>query len=97
MAQFDVFQDREGGLLIDCQSDQLRHLNSRLVVPLMPLDVAPTPAARLNPLFDVEGERLSMVTQFAATVPATELRSQIASLEAHRYEITGALDVLISG
>ena len=98
MPQFDVYRPRSGGeLLLDCQSDVLGHLNTRLAVPLMPLDRAPKPAGRLNPLFEIEGERLSMVTQFAASVPAGELRDQIASLAPHYLEITGALDVLVGG
>lgn len=97
MAQFDVYQTREGGeLLIDCQSDLLNHLNTRMVVPLMPLDRAPMPPIRrLNPQFTIGGEALSMVTQFAATVPANELRNQLCSLDDQRYEIINALDALV--
>lgn len=97
MAQFDVFRRGDCDLLIDCQSDLLRHLESRFVVPLMPLDRAPTPAGRLNPLFDVEGVRLSMVTQFAGSVDRSEVGAFICSLDDRRYDIINALDMLVGG
>lgn len=95
MAQFEVFRSEDDdGLLLDCQSDLLRHLNTRLVVPLLPLDRAPRPAARLNPQFEIEGRLLSMVTQFAGAVPARKLGRPLCSLEDRRYDITNALDFL---
>lgn len=98
MAQFEVFKPKDGDdLLIDCQSDLLRHLNTRFVVPLMPLDRAPAPAMGLNPLFEIDGQTLSMVTQFAGSVPKTELRDVVASVEARRYDVTRAIDTLIGG
>jgi toxin CcdB len=97
VSQFDVFRSRDKNLVIDCQSELLRHLESRFVAPLMPLDRAPRPAGRLNPLFEIEGKELSMVTQFAGSIDSSELGAFVCSLEARRYEITGALDVLIGG
>ena len=50
MARFDVHANPSGpGYLLDCQADLLSHLTTRFVVPLLPLDAAPKPAARLNP------------------------------------------------
>jgi toxin CcdB len=97
MAQFDVLRSRASDLLIDCQSEWLRHLESRFVVPLMPLDQAPTPAGRLNPLFQIEGVTLSMVTQFAGSIDKSHLGELVCSLEDRRYDITGALDMLVGG
>jgi len=97
VAQFEVYKGDAGELLLDCQSDLLRHLNSRLTVPLMTLDRAPTPAARLNPLFEVNGERRSMVTQFASAIPARRLKAPLCSLADERFTIIAALDLLISG
>lgn len=96
MAQFGVFRSSDD-LLIDCQSELLRHLESRFVVPLIPLDRAPTPAGRLNPLFDVEGVTHSMVTQFAGSVDKTVLGTFVCSAEDRRYDIIGALDMLTGG
>jgi toxin CcdB len=63
----------------------------------MPLERAPTPAGRLNPLFDIEGSRLSMVTQFAGSVPTSELTDYVCSVAERRYEIISALDLLTGG
>lgn len=50
MAQFDVYRNRlEPGYLLDCQSDALSALTTRLVIPLLPPDYAPLPSRRLNP------------------------------------------------
>ena len=96
MAKFDVFRTTDGWLALDCQSNTLRHLNTRLVVPLIPFDEAPIAGDRLNPLFDIEGG-VVMLTQFAASLPVTELRNHIASLVDQEYVIGAALDMLISG
>lgn len=63
----------------------------------MPLGAAPEPGARLNPIFEIEGEYYAMVTQYAASVPATALRGAVTSLADHDLEIGKALDFLISG
>ncbi|RYG85128.1 MAG: plasmid maintenance protein CcdB [Alphaproteobacteria bacterium] len=98
MAKYDVHRLQVGKtMVVDCQTDLLSHLNSRFVVPLMPIDEAPIAGARLNPTFDIGGERYSMVTQFATTMQAAALGVSITSLAAHDLTIGNALDMLISG
>ncbi|CAN5520925.1 CcdB family protein [soil metagenome] len=98
MAKFDVYRLRRGGnCVLDCQADLLDSLNTRLVVPLLPIDEAPRPAKRLNPILDVAGERLVMVTQFAASVPVAELGEVVLSLDPQQDAINAALDMLIIG
>ena len=97
MAKYDVYRADAGTYLLDCQTDLLSGLNTRLVVPLMPPKGAPVAGARLNPTFDIEGITCSMVTQYAAVVLAIDLRDFVMSLEAHDLAIDKALDVLISG
>jgi toxin CcdB len=98
MAKFDVYRLQSGnGFLLDCQADLLSDLNTRFVVPLLPVEEAPKPAARLNPVFDIQGESYVMVTQFAAAVPASELKIRIMSLGEQSFMIGNALDMLISG
>jgi toxin CcdB len=96
VAQFDVYRVA-GGYAIDCQSDLLSHLDTRLVVPLNHPDNAPKPADRLNPFFTVEGQSLVMVTQFAGVVSVKSLRDKVLSLTEHEYTIKSALDMLTSG
>jgi toxin CcdB len=67
------------------------------VIPLMPLPLAPIPGARLNPLFTIDGERHSLVTQFAGAIPAGELRYAEGSLADESFTIMNALDFLLTG
>ena len=98
MARFDLFKNATGpGYLLDVQADILSGLNTRVVVPLLPKSSAPSPADRLNPVFEVEGERVVMATQFLAAVPGSELRPRIGSLAKERHEISAALDMLFMG
>jgi toxin CcdB len=98
MAKYDVFARRSGpGYLLDCQADLLSRLNTRFVVPLLPAGEAPKPAARLNPVFELEGETHVMVTQFAAAVPVAELGEKVTSFRDQDTAILNALDMLLSG
>ena len=98
MAKFDVHRRQDSpGYLLDLQADILSGLNTRFVAPLLPLSVAPQAARRLNPTFDIGGETVVMVTQFAGTVPLPELSQPVCSLIAHDTDITAALDMLICG
>jgi toxin CcdB len=98
VAQFDVLRLSSGsGLVIDCQSDLLAQLNTRLVVPLLPRRAAPAPAQRLNPVFQVGDAEHVMVTQFAAAVHVSELGPIVGSLRDSSFEIVDALDVLVTG
>ena len=97
MARFCVYSGPDGSFLLDCQADVLDHLNTRFVVPLMPPDSAPIAAARLNPAFEIGDDRYVMYTQFAASVPAGDLKHIVASLDDESSSIMNALDMLITG
>lgn len=98
MARFDVHVRSDiDGYLLDCQSDLLAGLNTRLVVPLLREAAAPRPIGRLNPRVRVRGDRVIMVTQFAASVATRDLGEPVASLRESQDEILAALDMLISG
>ena len=98
MARFDVHANPDGpGYLLDCQADLLSHLTTRFVVPLLPLVLAPKPAARLNPVFPIGNAEHVMVTQFAAAVERRELGERVASLADAHEVIVAALDMLVTG
>lgn len=98
MAKYDVHLLRAGRHpVLDCQADLLDDLNTRLVVPLLPIDEAPKPAFRLNPILDVKGASLVMMTQFAASVPVAVLGETVQSLKAQQDAVNAALDMLIVG
>ena len=96
MAQFDVYRVADG-LILDCQSDLLDALTTRFTVPLEPVTTAPRGVARLNPVFELNGESVMMLTEFAGAVPRRSLSERIGSLSAASYEIKNALDLLVSG
>lgn len=97
MARFDVYKTNQAGYLLDVQTDLLAGLNTRVVVPLLPVNDAPKPAKRLNPVFDIDGQQLLMATQYMAAIPATELKQVITSLADHHHEVSEALDMLFVG
>ncbi len=98
MPRFGVFRNPEGaGYLLDVQADLLSHLNTRVVIPLLPLELAPQPARTLNPIFEIEGQRLMLATQFLAAIPQRLLAEHVADLRDKHTEITNALDLLFQG
>lgn len=97
MARHDVFINPGGGWLLDVQADILQGLNTRIVVPLLPVGEAPVRAARLNPTFVIEDVEVSMVTQYLAAVLTSTVRDPVANLSRHHREIIDALDMLFVG
>ncbi len=98
MARFHVYANNDGGtLLLDVQANLLSHLNTCVVVPLLPLRVAPKPARVLNPIFEIGGEPYVMATQFLATVPRRLLAEEVLTLESQVDIIVSALDCLFQG
>jgi toxin CcdB len=94
MARFDVYRG-DGAFLLDCQSDYLRSLNTRFVVPLLPEGEVPR-VFRLNPVFNVAGERVVMATQLASPVPARQLRERVMSLSDQHDVVLNAFDMLLT-
>jgi toxin CcdB len=98
MAQFDIHVlTGDGGLVVDCQSDLLKHIDTRFVLPLLLRGLAPQPFGRLNPVFEIEGEAMVLVTQAAATIETRALGRAITSLAGERYAITNAIGMLLAG
>jgi toxin CcdB len=83
---------------VDVQSDLLDGLNSRVVIPLS-LDKATdkTNAKNLCPIFDIEGKKYILLTHQMTSVPVSLLKKNSGSLEKYRYEIIGAIDILLTG
>ena len=98
MAKYDVYPAPGGkGYVIDVQADLLDGLNTRVVVPVLPLAQAPQPADRLNPVFSINGESHVMATQYLAAVPMSVLGKPVANLADRFDEITNALDMVFVG
>lgn len=95
MARFDVYRLADGGLVVDCQANFLDDIGTRFTIPLVPRGHGAPPNPRINPEFDIDGERLVLVTQLASAIRTKELRTRVASLDAEHLTITGAVDILI--
>lgn len=98
MARYDVYRAPDGpGWWLDVQAEVLDLLTTRVVVPILPEAEAPVPAKRLNPVFEVEGERAVMVTQFLSAVPLRGMGRPVGSLAGRADEIGAALDMVFVG
>jgi len=98
MASFGVYANPDGGgYLLDVQADLLDALNTRIVVPLIPLALAPIPAKGLNPVFEIQSSQHVMATQFLSAVPRSLLDTPVTSLLSNDTEIMNALDMLLTG
>lgn len=104
MAQFDVYRNVNPvsrtliPYLLDVQSDLLDPLATRVVVPLCKPEVLKGRLAeRLNPVFEVEGCKVVMLTPELAGVSRKILGDKIDNLSGKRSAIIAALDLLITG
>jgi toxin CcdB len=100
MARHDVYPipgRRDSGYVVDVQSDLLSSLTTRVVVPLLPEAEFPAAATRLNPIFEIGGQRHMLIVQSIATVPRRELRDVVASLKDSHDTILAAIDLLLTG
>jgi len=98
MAQYDVYSNPFGdGYLLNIQTDLLDHLNTRVVIPLLPVANAHKEAGALSPRFEVDQHSCVLATQLIATIPASCLKTPVSNIENKFAEITGALDFLFQG
>ena len=104
MAQFDIYRNANSATrarvpyLLDVQSDLLDALATRVVVPLCkPGILKGKLAERLNPVFEVEGREVTMLTPELAGVAAKALGEPIGNLSSQRGAIVAALDLVITG
>ncbi len=98
MGTLNVYKNLSGvGFLLDIQADILSSLNTRVVVPLMPLELAPAPADILNPIFEIERKQVVMLTQYLVALPSSELKEAILNLSNKEKKVTQALAMLHQG
>ena len=104
MSQFDVYRNANPATraripyLLDVQSDLLDPLATRVVVPLCKPEVLKGKLAeRLNPLFEVDGRKMAMLTPELAGVSRNMLGERVANLSSERHSIIAALDLLFIG
>lgn len=103
MARFDAYRNANKATrddfpyLLDVQADLFEQLHTRLVVPLMKRSAVGATLSRLNPVLNVEGKTVVMITTDLAGVPLTALGSRVASLAGEAATIIGAIDFLLTG
>ena len=103
MAQFIVYENgnptsrKRIPCLLDVQSDLIDAMDSRVVVPLMPVARAGRPIDGLMPLLVVQGEPMVMDTAHLAGVSRSVIGKQLDDLTRERDTILAALDFLVSG
>jgi toxin CcdB len=96
--QFTVYKNPSGnGYLLDLQANVNDNFTTRVVAPLLPIKDVPHYASSLNPVFEIEDNRVIMATQGMASVPSHILKHAVATLEHKRTEIVAALDLLFQG
>lgn len=101
--RFDVVRNpnprtqRPVPFLLVLQSELLDGLDTRIVAPLARArGLSGRAAERLNPLVEVDGEQLVMLTQQIGAVPLASL-ARVTNIERDRDRIIAALDLLFSG
>lgn len=98
MERFTIYpHPTKRGYLLNVQADAMSHLDSRVVIPLVPLAELPRPATRLNPVVDIDGEQYVMLTQSMAAVSVKLLKHGVGSLADRYDEIVAAMDLLLQG
>lgn len=104
MGQFCTYMNPNPGTrarypyLLDIQSDLLSGLRTTIVIPLTPSKIAaPISLSRLNPVFVLDGESFTAITQDIAGVDRKQLGAQAHDLSSHRSEIIAAVDFVLSG
>ena len=97
--QFNAYNDPENGnrMLLNVQADVLSQINSRIVIPLVPVTPAINLIAKLNPVLNVNGTAVVLMTQQIAPIPIKALGPHIANLNSQSDVIANALDMLLKG
>ena len=85
--------------LLNIQSDLLKGLQTRVVIPLAPKDHYSkiTVPEDLMPTFTIKGRRYVLETPKLAAVLIAALKERVSSLAQHELVIMSALDRLLHG
>ncbi len=104
MSQFTLYKNSDKSTataypyFVDVQSELLASLNTRLVIPLTPLELLEKKApSHLCPIIHLDDGDFVILTQQMASVPSKILSEPVTDLSTLRDEIIGAIDFLITG
>ena len=100
MARFDVYlnPDKSEQLFIpfylDVQSDHIKGLQTRIVVPLWRAGELVSGVEQLSPAFEVAGQSVVMDTPSLGAIPVSALAKKVDSLASEQIQIQNALDTI---
>jgi toxin CcdB len=104
MPQFSVYKNKNPTsrsaypYLVDIQSDLLRDLNTRVVVPLVKMTaLGKKPIQHLTPIVEVDGQKYLMLMPQLAGISVKDLGARVGSVAKQRNDIVGAIDFLVTG
>ncbi|ANO34956.1 CcdB family protein [Vibrio breoganii] len=104
MSQFSLYQNNDKGTataypyFVDVQSEMLDTLNTRLVIPLTPVEMLEKKApVHLCPVIHIDEGDFVILTHQMASVPNKILRDPVNELSTFRNEVIAAIDFLITG
>jgi len=102
MAQFDVYRNETGygpsvPFLIDVQANFFSDIASRIVLPLQRMADVRRPLKHLNPIIELNGEQLVVMTQDLFNTPITGLGEKVGSLDSQRDQLIRTIDYIILG
>lgn len=101
--QFDVHRNphprtrTRAPYLLVLQNDVLRDLRTTVAAPLIAEAHCGRPARTLNPVFEIEGQRVVLSTAEVAGISHRQLGEHLQSLAPMRDEILAAVDLLFTG
>ena len=100
MARFVVYRNPDKTVqasipfFLEIQSDHIKGLQTRLVVPLWRADELVSGAEQLNPAFVVAGQSVVMDTPSLGAVPMSVLTKKVDSLASEQIQIQNAIDTI---
>ena len=104
MPQFTLYRNPDKAtastypFFVDVQSDLLENLNTRLVIPLTPVELIEKKApSHLCPIIHLDEGDFVILTQQTTSVPTKILIEPTHDLSTFRDEIIAAIDFLITG
>ena len=101
MAQFDLYlpaRPMRVAYFIDLQTDFLDRLDTVVVAPLVPEELAEFRGHRsLSPRFTIEGKEHVLEAVHLAAIERRMLGPKVGSLAEKRYDILAALDFIFTG
>jgi toxin CcdB len=104
MKQFTLYKNENKNskkaypYFVDVQSDLLDDLNSRAVIPLSPKSALhEINAEKLCPIIKIDEGLFVLLTHQMTSIPHSALKKEVTSIENYRYEILGAIDLLLTG